>query len=121
MELLEREYLIEELTVDCIQIACHAMLIRIDLLHVAGTEQHLMVFHKKAFARRDHKAITKYIMGDRFDPAMFEDVHRYIDGSGGNDHRVKHGHNKEAEREIHKKWGEVGVEIFKIHILSDPS
>jgi hypothetical protein len=78
-----------------------------------------MAFDKKAFGRRDHKAITKYIMGDRFDPVKFEAVHLYIDGIGGTDHRVKHGHNEEAEREIHKQWGEVGVEIFKIHILSD--
>ena len=78
-----------------------------------------MVFHKEAFLRREHEEITKYIMGERFDPAMFAEVHTYIDGMGGFGHRERHGHNEEAEKAIHKRWGHVGVDIFKIHILSD--
>lgn len=78
-----------------------------------------MPFRKTAFKRRDHEAITKDIMEDRFDPIMFQEVHSYIDGRGGFDHRLKHGHNREAEEEIRRKWGEDGVEIFRIHIVAD--
>lgn len=78
-----------------------------------------MSFRKTAFIRRDHEAITKDIMEDRFDPIMFKEVHSYIDGRGGLDHRLKHGHNREAEDEIRKKWGEDAVDIFRIHIIAD--
>lgn len=74
---------------------------------------------KVAFAHREHRRITEYIMGPRFDEALFEEVHRYIDGKGGLGHREKHGHNEEAERFVQKKWGDIAVEIFNIHIFSD--
>lgn len=78
-----------------------------------------MVFFKQAFERKDHRTITVYIMGNRFDPDLFDQVHRYIDGKGGAGHREKHGHNENAEQEIQRLWGNDGVEIFKIHIWSD--
>lgn len=78
-----------------------------------------MPFSKQAFTRRDHRTITVYIMGERFDSILFDAVHRYIDRMGGTGHREKHGHNQPAEEYIRQNWGELGVEMFRIHVLSD--
>jgi hypothetical protein len=78
-----------------------------------------MAFRKYAFDMSNHKAITKRIMGKRFDLEKFNEVHRYIDGKGGTGHRVKHGHDEKAERAIRKRWGKAGVEIFMIHLIAD--
>jgi hypothetical protein len=78
-----------------------------------------MAFSKVAFAEREHAKITAFMMGPRYDQLTFAAVQRYIDGMGGMGHREKHGHNEAAEKEIEKKWGPDGVEIFRIHILSD--
>ena len=58
-------------------------------------------------------------MGDRFDQDLFNHVNEYIDRERGRDHRERHGHNIEAEKYIKETWGDDGVEIFRIHILSD--
>jgi len=72
-----------------------------------------------AFVAKDHRRITEHIMGDRFDPRLFKLVNDYIDKEKGRDHRERHGHNLEAEKYIKETWGDDGVEIFRIHILSD--
>ena len=78
-----------------------------------------MPFSKIAFIARDHRRITAHIMGDRFDPRLFKLVNDYIDQEKGRDHRERHGHNLEAEKYIRETWGDAGVEIFRIHIISD--
>lgn len=74
---------------------------------------------KFAFLGSEHKKITRSILGDRFDEELFDEIQKYIDGKGGFGHRGRHGHDKAAEDFIREKWGEPGVEIFRIHIVSD--
>ena len=78
-----------------------------------------MSFQKIAFKRPEHEKITKYMMGDRFDAGTFDAVHRYIDQAKGAQHRERHGHDEAAEQAIGNQWGSAGVEIFRIHLLSD--
>jgi hypothetical protein len=78
-----------------------------------------MAFHKIAFIAKDHKRITEHIMGGRFNEELFKLVNDYIDKERGRDHRERHGHDQDAEKYIKQTWGDDGVEIFKIHILSD--
>jgi hypothetical protein len=77
------------------------------------------MFNKTAFCAPEHEKITKAILGPRFDKTLFDQIQSYIDGPGGFNHRERHGHNKSAEDAILKQWGQIGVEMFKIHILSD--
>lgn len=78
-----------------------------------------MPFSKIAFNRPDHEKITAYMLGDLFDRKLFIAVNSYIDSRRGANHREQHGHNEAAEAHIKRTWGDMGVEIFRIHILSD--
>lgn len=73
-----------------------------------------MAFEKIAFIGTDHEKICKAILGKEY-----REVNQYMDGRGGYSHREKHGHNKEAEKEIREKFGEEGVKAFIIHLLCD--
>ncbi len=78
-----------------------------------------LAFHKIAFKRPEHKKITQYMMGDRFDSTVFDAVSKYIDQAKGAQHRERHGHDRTAEAQIESEWGSLGAEVFRIHLLSD--
>jgi hypothetical protein len=78
-----------------------------------------VAFSKIAFLQREHRTITAYVMGDSFEAKLFQEVNSYIDSRRGFAHREQHGHDAEAETYIKQTWGDKGVEIFRLHILSD--
>ena len=78
-----------------------------------------MVKKHIAFNSTEHEKITKKIMGKHFDQKIFRDVQSWIDGKGGKNHRISHGHDKDSESYVKNRWGNIGLEMFQIHILSD--
>jgi len=78
-----------------------------------------MPFSRVAFKRHEHEKITAYMMGNLYDQKLFMEVNSYIDSRRGPSHREQHGHDEVAETFIKETWGDKGVEIFRIHILSD--
>jgi hypothetical protein len=73
-----------------------------------------MPLRKIAFNLTEHMKICEAILGE-----SFNEVHTYMEGRGGGEHREKHEHNKEAEQEIREKFGEKGVEAFLLHLICD--
>jgi hypothetical protein len=78
-----------------------------------------MAFDKIAFISSEHRKICKRILGARYDKRIFDETQRWIDNKGGGGHRFAHGHNREAEVYIKEHWGDIGVEMYRIHILAD--
>lgn len=78
-----------------------------------------MAFIRLAFLKREHEKVCRTLLGDEFDDKLFQEIQKYMDEKIGSSHRLKHGHNREAEIYIRNIFGEIGVKMFRIHLIVD--
>ncbi|MBD3371687.1 MAG: hypothetical protein GF403_03100, partial [Candidatus Coatesbacteria bacterium] len=73
---------------------------------------------KEAFVKKKHISIAKAILRDDYND-KYDEINSLMDRKGGVNHRYNHGHNKEMEDMVLEKYGEIGRQVFIIHILAD--